>query len=1049
MAADRSMSVRLSLIVGDFIQNARHAGQSVGSIADAAARPTTALQGLNLVGADLGRTFTAAAGIGATAMAGWATSAIATGAAYNVLQQTAGSALETLMGSAAAASAQMEELGEFARNSPFPRQLWIQAQQQLIGFGVAAEDVIPIFSALQDGVVAVGGSAQSIEEVVLILSKISSVGKVTAEDLNELGVRGINAAGLVGEAWGMTAAEVRDSISSGTVDAAGFIDTLMQQMQANYAGAAEGLRETWVGAFDRIKGATRDIGSIIAAPFIDPQGGGAAVDWANDVADALRVFEAQLGPAVDFLERKADPAFKAASAAVQGLRDALGNVDLVELLGNLAEGGAALAGFGAAALAAGSASALAAVGMGSLAGAVNPLTIGLLAAAAASPEFREALYELVTAAAPLMPVLADLVIQVAAIGSAGIGAAGSLLTSLMPAITLLLNVVQPVAEFVGILAEMISEVPGPALTAAVAIIGISMAVKALALQAKTFGALSIAASLVGIADAAGKAKFAIAGIAAGAVLLGINALMDGLDDTEEKLREINSIDVSGLAKDLQLLGDTGRMTAGLEQMFGSGAGAADEFNRSLMIATEAWYDWDHGLNVTIADNEAAETSFKNLDSAMAQLVAQGEDADTVLNNLAQAYDLDATELEALLSLMPQYRAEADRQKNGSQDAAGAVTEHAEAQDALAESTERARISLAELADEVRARTDPTFAAIRATRDLEEAEKDYQDAVSEHGGTSDEARDAMLAYMEAQFEAASAAGALAEETSVLPAEMIAMAEAMGISAEGIEWLQQQFENAQQSGEEFSGAIQDMNADISTSNGRMLVTNALVYAGMAEAQASATVQMKAYLDDLMTKGYTYEQALQMTAQQTNMSTEQIESAFGEARDAGLEFSDDYPAEVRLDGVNKVVEQAQRVKDWLASIQKTVTISFKYTAQGDWHDFLPRGGTVVPYSKGGRVHGPSGAGDVVPAMLTPDEHVLTRDEVRALGGHRGVEALRAASLAGQTSFAQPVAPRMSVADGASRPGLHVENLRVETVGGTFDTRQLMNALAYEGVS
>jgi hypothetical protein len=39
--------------------------------------------------------------------------------------------------------------------------LWIQAQQQLIGFGVAAEDVIPIFSALQDGVVAVGGSAQS------------------------------------------------------------------------------------------------------------------------------------------------------------------------------------------------------------------------------------------------------------------------------------------------------------------------------------------------------------------------------------------------------------------------------------------------------------------------------------------------------------------------------------------------------------------------------------------------------------------------------------------------------------------------------------------------------------------------------------------------------------------------------------------------------------------------------------------------------------------------------------------------------------------------
>ena len=123
------------------------------------------------------------------------------------------------MGSAEAAAAQMEQLAAFARTSPFPRQLWIQAQQTLIGFGVEAERIVPIFQALQDGVVAVGGSAQQIEEVVQILAQVTTTGRVTADELNELAYRGINAAELVGDAWGMSAAQLRDSVSAGTVDA--------------------------------------------------------------------------------------------------------------------------------------------------------------------------------------------------------------------------------------------------------------------------------------------------------------------------------------------------------------------------------------------------------------------------------------------------------------------------------------------------------------------------------------------------------------------------------------------------------------------------------------------------------------------------------------------------------------------------------------------------------------------------------------------------------------------------------------------------------------
>jgi hypothetical protein len=49
------------------------------------------------------------------------------------------------------------------------------------------------------------------------------------------------------------------------------------------------------------------------------------------------------------------------------------------------------------------------------------------------------------------------------------------------------------------------------------------------------------------------------------------------------------------------------------------------------------------------------------------------------------------------------------------------------------------------------------------------------------------------------------------------------------------------------------------------------------------------------------------------------------------------------------------------------------------------------VLPFAAGGPVPG-SGSGDVIPAMLTPGEHVWTAAEVQAAGGHAAMYALRA---------------------------------------------------------
>jgi hypothetical protein len=244
------------------------------------------------------------------------------------------------------------------------------------------------------------------------------------------------------------------------------------------------------------------------------------------------------------------------------------------------------------------------------------------------------------------------------------------------------------------------------------------------------------------------------------------------------------------------------------------------------------------------------------------------------------------------------------------------------------------------------------------------------------------------------------------------------------------------------------LANVNADLTTDTGRMAAQNGLELAGMEADYAAFVLASKASVDALMESGMSYSEAIAFVAANSNRSTSEIEAGFGDARDAGLEFSDKYPAEVTLTGVNTVVRQAELLQQRIAAIQKTVTIAFKYTSSGNWQDFLPRGGTMVPYSTGGAVDGPLGSGDVVPAVLTPGEHVWTRAEVDAAGGHDAIEAMRSAVLAGQTRFAQAGSMGMPYAAPMSRgSGINIQNFNLESVTGSFDTRQVINELDYVG--
>jgi tape measure domain-containing protein len=333
-----------------------------------------------------------------TAVAGVTAGIVAQGVQYNVLMQKARAAFTTVLGSAKAADTMLRNIQEFAHTSPFPRQVFVEATQQMLGFGFAAKDVIPTLKSVQDAVAASGGSAEDIQQIVNALSNVQAQGKFGGEALQQLAGQGINAAEIIGEQMHLSGQQIKEQISAGALSAEDGIKALTAGMEQHFGGAAANLKGTWVGAVDSIKGATRDLGSALVAPFIDPKGGGYAVEWAGILADSIRTLTTKLQPIFDGLMKKMDPFFKRLTTLSE-------NVDIGKVFDDIGDSVSKLAPIIAPLVAS-----LGALGGANIAGmlgplgaflpTINPVFAAIVALIAVMPELQDAFKEII-------PILMD------------------------------------------------------------------------------------------------------------------------------------------------------------------------------------------------------------------------------------------------------------------------------------------------------------------------------------------------------------------------------------------------------------------------------------------------------------------------------------------------------------------------------------------------------------------------------------------------------------------------------------------------------------------
>jgi len=112
---------------------------------------------------------------------------------------------EVMLGSAEKATSLMEELKDFAAETPFALNDLAQGTKNLLAFGVAEEEVVNTMRMLGD---TAGGNSQKLQTMVRAYGKVQAKGKGTLEELNMITEAGVPIMDTLAKNMGMTTEEM-------------------------------------------------------------------------------------------------------------------------------------------------------------------------------------------------------------------------------------------------------------------------------------------------------------------------------------------------------------------------------------------------------------------------------------------------------------------------------------------------------------------------------------------------------------------------------------------------------------------------------------------------------------------------------------------------------------------------------------------------------------------------------------------------------------------------------------------------------------------------
>lgn len=221
-------------------------------------------------------------------------------------------AFETMLGPQKARS-MLEDLADFAANTPFELQGLESSTQKLIAMGFEAEECIPLLTSIGDAASGLGAGQAGIDQITRALGQMNAKGKVSAEEMMQLTETGIPAwqylADVISNGDIPTAMQM---VTNGVVDADTAIQALQDGMNRDFGGMMSKQAQTLTGVLSNMADA-------VQKPLMAIKD----TDGYKDLTAALSDLTDSLGPFVESLMPHLESALKSGANAVKVFAGAL------------------------------------------------------------------------------------------------------------------------------------------------------------------------------------------------------------------------------------------------------------------------------------------------------------------------------------------------------------------------------------------------------------------------------------------------------------------------------------------------------------------------------------------------------------------------------------------------------------------------------------------------------------------------------------------------------------------------------------------------------
>ena len=255
-----------------------------------------------------------AAGIGAlAAVTAAAQKTLSEYAAFDSLVRS----LKTMDGTAAATTARLEQLRDVAKLPGLGFEEAIKGDVRLRSAGISAELAERSLRAVGNALASAGGGKSELDGVILALGQISSKGKVSAEEINQIAERLPQVRAAMKEAFGTADTEAIQAMGISSTE---FISGLVAELEKLPAvtGGAQNTLDNFTDSWSALKTQASEFGVQMAGVWIDDVS--RAFTTARKLLEGLKESLGMKTPGLEGNDGKTEAAKQAEIAADQKLK---------------------------------------------------------------------------------------------------------------------------------------------------------------------------------------------------------------------------------------------------------------------------------------------------------------------------------------------------------------------------------------------------------------------------------------------------------------------------------------------------------------------------------------------------------------------------------------------------------------------------------------------------------------------------------------------------------------------------------------------------------